>query len=66
MNSQAGFVGKIFLLSLAIALLIKGLDGFINPEGNSLVALIIVLAPSLILTIIFAFRSKEKLPPKII
>lgn len=62
MNSQAGFIGKILLLSLAIALLIKGLDGWINPEGNSLAALIIVLAPSVILAIIFAVRSREKLP----
>jgi len=62
MNSQVGFIGKILLLSLAIALLIKGLDGWIDPQGNSLVALIIVLAPSVILAIIFAVRSREKLP----
>ena len=62
MNSQAGFIGKILLLSLAIALLIKGLDGWIDPQGNSLAALIIVLAPSLIMSIIFAFRSRNKLP----
>ncbi len=62
MNSQVGFIGKILLLSLAITLLIKGLDGWIDPQGNSLVALIIVLAPSVILAIIFAVRSREKLP----
>ncbi len=62
MNSQAVFVGKILLLSLAITLLIKGLDGWIDPQGNSLAALIIVLAPSLIMSIIFAFRSRNKLP----
>jgi hypothetical protein len=62
MNSQVGFVSKILLLSLAISLLIKGLDGYIDPAGNSLVALIIVLAPSVILAIIFAFRGRVKLP----
>ncbi|NJL89845.1 MAG: hypothetical protein HC916_08710 [Coleofasciculaceae cyanobacterium SM2_1_6] len=62
MNSQVGFVGKILLLSLAIALLIKGLDGVIDPEGNPLVALIIVLTPSVILAIIFAFRDSMKSP----
>jgi hypothetical protein len=56
MNSQVGFIGKILLLSLAIALLIKGLDGWIDPQGNSLVALIIVLAPSLTIATIFTAR----------
>jgi hypothetical protein len=62
MNKEIGFIVKVFLLSLAIALLIKGAAGFVKPEGNSLTALVIVLTPSLVIAVILAIRgSKNRL-----
>lgn len=60
MNNQVGFVTKVFLISLAIAILIKVAALGVSPVSNNLMVLATVLLPSLIITLIFAIRGKQK------
>ena len=64
MNDQFGFVAKVFLISLAIALLIKVAALWVSPTSNDPMVLAIVLLPSLIITIFLTIRF-SKLSSKI-
>ena len=59
MNDQVGFVVKVFLISLAIALLIKVVALGIYPTSNNPTALAIVLLPSLIIAIFLTIRLRK-------
>ncbi len=59
MNDQVGFVIKVFLISLAIALLIKVAALWVSPTSNNIMVLAIVLLPSLVIAIVFAMRSMK-------
>lgn len=59
MSDQAGFVTKVFLISLAIALLIKLAALWISPTSNNPMVLAIVLLPSLVIAIVFAIRGMK-------
>jgi len=57
MNNQVGFVTKVFLISLAIAILIKVAALGVSPVSNNLMVLAIVFLPSLVIAIIFLSRT---------
>lgn len=59
MNSQTGFVTKVFLISLAIALLIKVAALWVSPTSNNIMVLAIVLLPSLVIAVVFAMRGMK-------
>lgn len=59
MNSQTGFVTKVFLISLAIALLIKVAALWVSPTSNNFIVLAIVLLPSLVIAVVFAMRGMK-------
>lgn len=59
MNDQVGFVIKVFLISLAIALLIKVAAFWVSPTSNNIMVLAIVLLPSLVIAIMFAIRGMK-------
>jgi len=57
MNNQTGFITKVFLLSLGIALLIKAAGLWIDPTTGPLAVLAIVLMPSLVIGLILTSRA---------
>lgn len=57
MNDQSSFIAKVFLVSLGIALLIKAAALWMIPESSNLGVLVIVLLPSLVITIILTSRA---------
>ena len=57
MNNQVGFVTKVFLISLAIAILIKVAALGVSPVSNNLMVLAVVFLPSLVIAIIFLSRT---------
>jgi hypothetical protein len=59
MNDQVGFVTKVFLISLAIALIIKIAALWVSPTSNNPMVLAIVLLPSLVIAIVFAMRGMK-------
>lgn len=59
MNDQVGFVVKVFLVSLAIALLIKIAALWVSPTSNNPTVLAIVLFPSLIIAIFLTIRFSK-------
>ncbi len=59
MNDQSGFVAKVFLVSFAIALLIKIAALWVSPTSNNPTVLAIVLLPSLLITIFLTIRLSK-------
>jgi hypothetical protein len=59
MNTQTGFITKVILLSAAVSLLIKFAGPFFPITETNLTALTLVLLPSAILGVIFAWRSRS-------
>lgn len=59
MNDQSGFVAKVCLVSLAIALLIKVAALWFSPTINNPLVLEIVLLPSLLIAIFLTIRLNK-------
>ena len=56
MNTQAGFILKVFFLSTAISILIKYGGQLVNFNPTNSVALIVVLLPSLIIALTLGWQ----------
>ena len=60
MNTQVGFILKVVLLSAILSFLIKYGGKFIPITSNRVDALILVLLPTLILSLILGWRSQQQ------
>ena len=60
MNTQAGFVLKVVFLSAILSFLIKYGGKFTPLTSTTLDALILVLLPTLILSLILAWRWRQQ------
>ena len=60
MNTQVGFMLKVVLLSAILSFLIKYGGKFMPITSNSINALILVLLPTLILSLILGWRSQQQ------
>ena len=62
MNTQAGFVLKVVFFSAILSFLIKYGGKFVPITSTTFTALIIVLLPTLILSLIFVWRWQQQEP----
>lgn len=59
MNSQLGFVLKVLLLSAVVSVLVKYGGRFLPLSPTSVNALIIVLLPLVIVSLVLGWRAKK-------
>ncbi|MDJ0689994.1 MAG: hypothetical protein QNJ41_15950 [Xenococcaceae cyanobacterium MO_188.B32] len=64
MNTQAGFILKVVFLSAILSFLIKYGGKFIPITSTTLDALILVLLPTLILSLILGWRWQQQIHTK--
>lgn len=60
MENQIGFLLKVLVLSAVISVLIKYGGPVLNINGTSLVALILVLLPTVVLAIVLWWRFNQR------
>ncbi len=60
MNTQAGFILKVVILSAILSFFIKYGGKFIPLTSNTLDALFLVLSPTLILSLILGWRWQQQ------
>ncbi len=60
MNTQVGFILKIVLLSAILSFLIKDGGKFLPITSTNLTAIIVVLLPTLILSLILGWRWQQQ------
>jgi hypothetical protein len=58
-GNQAFFIGKIFLWSTGLSLLVKYGGGYLELQPTTTTALMIVLMPSLVIGLILGWRYSQ-------
>lgn len=57
--NQIGFIFKVILLSLLIALVIKYVCPFLNLQGNNAIAIAAIILPSTLMSIFLTIRLNQ-------
>ncbi|MEG4280323.1 hypothetical protein QUA62_23000 [Microcoleus sp. MON1_C1] len=60
MNTNTGFILKVFLISAVISLIIKYGGPIISIPSTAVIAVIAVFTPSIILAAILGLRSRQQ------